>query len=195
MSVNCYKKALIVEDDKEQREAVTDILSEFFPEFHREKATTFECAIEKVKEKYDLLIIDVMLPKDKTAEKKIEELEEKRYELLNQTIPQSRNESDASINPRPSDQSYAVLAIDQEMKRHIEMEGGVNVVEEYRNNTVGKDRICDTPVLYLTARGLPKLRQRGLSYISKNKVKWLEKPASRGEIREAIAKILQQKQD
>jgi CheY-like chemotaxis protein len=129
---------------------------------------------------YFAVIVDVMLPMNSVALKELERLEEIRAGLLDQ-LDEVRRTSGPEVRAKAGTLKMEIDAIDEEVDKQTNLEGGIELIEE-----VAKNGIVKVLTIFLTARSMRGLRERANKSIETGKFYWLPKPATA----ESIAAII-----
>jgi len=159
------KKILLIEDDdllcKQIRRLLERNNFEVIIAQHMNAAREI---FQEPEHEFDLIIVDVMLPENDCSLKLIGKLEDEINDL------------------RQKDVLDKINALTLEMMNNLNTRGGIDLINELRNQTVGPKNMLKIPIIYLTARGAINLIKEGGSMVQTGKVEWLEKPVRSGNI-------------
>jgi DNA-binding response OmpR family regulator len=180
------KIILIVEDESTIQEQVVRWLISFEQTIFR--AEHMVQAREILRDHWDeieLIIMDVMLPKDEKDAQKVKCLIETREEAYTKWLSlEDKRPSNGDLEWRKA--RFAVDALDREIFDLLDTEGGINLILEH----VQEEKKFQKPVLYLSARENQSIRDKGLTLIAKGKSDWLVKPITEGEVTLAVKRLL-----
>jgi CheY-like chemotaxis protein len=146
------------------------------------------------KEKFDALIVDLMLPRNEDEFKRLEELERKRREKLHQLIEKTDHEEE--LNAETLGLRKDIDDMDNDIEDCLDMEGGYEVLRKWAvaldpSGDKKNPRPLEIPVIFWTARGLPEVRNRCKSIVAEKYFKWFEKPTDELEVLETVVKMIQ----
>jgi DNA-binding response OmpR family regulator len=180
---------LIVEDDIHLAERIAELFKEetgLKPEvaYYMDQATY----ILSDSDGFDLVVMDVMLPKTREDFEAIQELEKILEEARVVAEKYGSQPLTGVTNTELFDARYKRSQALRQIDDLIVREGGIALVEEWHNITATQNKF--SAVLYLTAVGNPIFVQRGLS-AAKEVSDWLIKPVSSDEILSRCVKLLQ----
>ena len=169
---NC--NVLIVEDEK----YLAEVLSKRFYQFtsvqpiiahYMDEANKY--VLEEEIE-FHLAIVDTMLPKSEGSYKSVNE---KKTELLNvrKKINSAREHSlDNKLEAELEKYRYQRLKIIKSINALIEPEGGIDIIEEWRNQQK------KFPILFLTAIGKEDIAMKGKRIAGEKSSVWIVKPVN-----------------
>jgi CheY-like chemotaxis protein len=186
MSVLFGKHVLIVEDDNKLAEKI----SQLFRELTKNEPVVVHCIedakgeIAKSGNRFDLAVVDIMLPQSREDFRDIQKHEKK--------LADARATVDR-IGEEPNDSEQREL-LEARLQRQealrrifdlIDREGGISLIRECRDSQ--SECPFNAAVLYLTAVGNEPARQRGAE-AADNRCEWLVKPVpSELIVRKSIA--------
>ncbi len=183
------KLILVVEDEETIRSQIVNWLDninnmKILQAEHMEEARQL---LQTHSEEIGLIVMDVMLPKDKRDAEEVKELiisREKAYDDWLSADKEGKNEED----PEWRNARFLVDTFDRDIFKRLDVEGGINLILEYiKKKNIEKIKI---PLLFLSARENQHLRQTALELTTKECSEWLKKPIEKIDISAAVSKIL-----
>jgi CheY-like chemotaxis protein len=192
---------LIVENDSDiikfLQEAITrenkkrnDIFIELDSALHLEEAKK----LIKAKKPFDVLLIDLMLPLDEKAYKKLEGFDNEeglniqRIIVLTDLLKISSPKRDEGYDKIEHLQTELSL-IDDEINANIVIDGGYQILDYYR--LVNNLKKINIPVICITARGDLEIQRECKQLVEDKYFEWLEKPVSMEKIINKALKLCQ----
>ena len=184
------KHVLIVEDEKD----LAKRLAELFHEITGQAATvvhTMECAREVMNDAaarpFDLVVMDVMLPKTRMTYKDIDDhlatLDAQRTIIAKIGVPATTVEQQQELVEARAARAQALAAINDLIRDR----GGIELIEEWRSGSM--QHAENVAVLYLTAIGNEVAVNEGLQ-VARGPAAWLVKPVASGEILQHAAELV-----
>jgi CheY-like chemotaxis protein len=148
---------------------------------------------------FEAVLVDIMLPGDDAGADKVQELEEYRETLLAKWLRSL--ESRAPLDrARRFELDLRITEIDGEIQALIRGEGGIEILEWLVESDAGRQgKITKAfpggarvilPVVIVTARGLPDIRERSRRLVLDSCLRYIEKPCLPGEILSAVCELL-----
>jgi len=145
--------------------------------------------VNKEKKKFDLAIVDIMLPSNDVFYKKVRELE-----MLLNTIQDELSKISSFSNEdnreKSSDLRYRRSQALKQLNEIVYNRNGIHVVEQWRKDK--KNKVKQFPILFLTATGSDGVVREGLG-IAGRYSDWAIKPAPSEVILEKSTKLLDSK--
>lgn len=128
---------------------------------------------------FAVLIVDIMLPRNKEAADKAETLERQRREVLHK-IDEVRESGRPEADSEVRSQRDEIDELDRAIESWTDLEGGVHLLEACA------PAFRQVPTLFLTARSAPGLKERAHKLVADDCFHWLQKPAKVGKIVEVL---------
>jgi DNA-binding response OmpR family regulator len=183
---------LVIEDEHNIRQRFVEFLKS--PQRVISQAENMERARNIFRDdwnKIDLIIMDVMLPKNDVDSIELKKLMMEREEAYDQwLILEEIRESNDNQQWRRA--RFAVDLLDRKIFELLDDEGGINLIKE-RVALNGGDKL-QKPVIYLSARENRPLQEVGLDLIMEGRSEWLVKPVTEEEVKEAVHRLLSNKE-
>ncbi len=179
------RRVLIVEDDRELANRIASLI-EGFTEAKPVVVHTMETARKKVrgaKDRFDLALLDIMLPRTEEHFGKIGVLEE-RLETLRIVIKGANSrQKDDSMWEALVDARDERAYVQRQIEELIVLDGGIQLADEWRDDGL------QFPILFLTAIGAVETSQLGLKCAG-NRSAWIVKPAPSDRILDECVALL-----
>jgi len=143
-------------------------------------------AIENEDPPFDVLIVDLMLPRNDADHKKEQALQAERRILVRQLFEKGqagRGEWTVEIEGL----RLRIRAIDDELKKLIVDDGGLEIIDNLVRKNDGKQ--LGRPVVFWTARGLPTIKECCLALVHPAFVQIFEKPVREVEVLKAAVDL------
>lgn len=193
------RNALVVEDDDDERGMWCKLLKKRgFAVKSADNVQDAKAALRLSGSAYCLFFIDIILPKTPKDAAAVKPLLEERVAMLSRDLKglQGRFAADGRLVPDSKEdirRHYAALDLDDRIAKHLNMEGGIEVIREHcllRPARSGLLTKCSVPTLFLTGREFPAVERQAMELVEPGKAAWLNKPEPHEVIRAALDKIL-----
>lgn len=143
-------------------------------------------ALEREPPPFDVLVVDLMLPRDEAALKRQRVLHTQRRPLVRQLFAMGREGTTKS--DEASALRHRIGACDEELRRLAVDAGGIEIVAKLVDRNEG--RPLERPVIFFTARGLPAIRDRCLHLVNPEYLRFLEKPVREIDVLRAVVELV-----
>lgn len=187
--MNTKPKALIIEDDTSMAAALGSQLESqfdlYFSDNVDEAVTKLHDSLAGV---LDLLIVDMMLPFDDTASKRLVRLNEDRLATFKELAPDPRSFELPQKTEGVTYRKHRLIDLENRIRDCLSMEGGITIVKACVQ--MRSQKFLSIPTLFLTARESPELKKQALGLVEPGKAEWLSKPATPQMIDGALTRIL-----
>jgi len=191
MSKNTKPTALVVEDDINREETLkVQLASQFNLIFVTNVKAAETVLTNGLAKELDLLIVDLMLPLDEIEAKRHRTLDAERMALFEEFASDTRSlESPRTF--KETDRDQRLLNLDARVRKCLNMEGGIAVVEACRHALADGDtpKPLTIPTLFVTARESPSLEKHALELVERGKAEWLTKPVTRQQLDDALERV------
>jgi CheY-like chemotaxis protein len=181
-------KVLIVEDDIHLAGEIVDLLTPL-TECTPIVSHSMEAALRQLESvpEFDLVILDVMLPRSESEFDKILSIEERVREFRKEISLLERRERDPEAIERLKGIRYERAIALKTIDDLIDSRGGISLIEEWKRSHLNSN--WSFPTVFLTAISRDQERQRGRQAAGDHS-EWLVKPVSSETLCEACAGLL-----
>ncbi len=136
--------------------------------------------------RFDVLIVDLMLPRDKPDHEREETLQQDRRKLVKQLFeqaeagPAGKTDDILALKQR-------IMQIDADLELLIVDDGGLEIVRDLVNKNNG--RPIQRPVVFWTARGLPTIKEQCRALVDVHYVEICEKPVREIDVLKKVLEL------
>jgi len=200
------KCILYIENDKTLVYNFKDALNEELPRIDSSISIRLQIAYDMEEarkwliqngERFDALMVDVMLPRNKQEREQLDRLERKRREALLK-LERKKDYDKDRLDDETIHLRFEIDQLDFEIEKYLDMEGGYNVLKEWAHSLDASGdkenpRPLELPVVFWTARAMPEVREKCKSIVHKDYFKWFEKPSDELDILKELLKMVKEK--
>jgi CheY-like chemotaxis protein len=129
---------------------------------------------------FDGFVVDLMLPRDQAALTRVEQLEAQHQALL-RSARQRNAAGDLGVESSQRRRKALERQVEQEATE-VDVDGGIEVLARYANRVCGPGNRLTLPVVIVTARGLPDVRNRCETVVDPTWLRWFEKPVDQMDV-------------
>lgn len=189
------KRVLLIEDNQEIVGSLSEVIARDAPEVELSIARNIHKAQSLLKsDTFDALIVDLMLPANQTDLEEVERLAGERTDLL-RLLAQQTGYGTSQLDRPTATLRRAIKELDDRIEKRLRLEGGCEILEEHARRLPpvgpgGELQLLEIPVLFLTARGLPEVKERCERIVHEDFLHWFEKPTEETAVVRVLRKVL-----